>query len=113
MKGLKAAYILSQVTTQQADAADETAISGVCELALREEGRLDVFFANVSVFFSICFGFTNVARNQAGIASKDALADTSVETFMNVMRVNTLSYVRGFFRSRTSTFKPHLVVFLQ
>jgi NAD(P)-dependent dehydrogenase (short-subunit alcohol dehydrogenase family) len=62
-----------KVTTQQADAADETAISGVCELALREEGRLDVFFAN------------------AGIASRDALADTSVETFMNVMRVNTLS----------------------
>jgi len=27
----------------------------------------------------------------AGIASWDALADTSVETFMNVMRVNTLS----------------------
>ena len=42
----------SQVTTQQADAADETAISGVCELVLREEGRLDVFFANVTTFFS-------------------------------------------------------------
>ena len=32
----------------QADAADEAAISGVCDQALREEGRLDVFFANVS-----------------------------------------------------------------
>lgn len=42
-----------QVTTQQADAADEAAISGVCELALREEGRLDVFFANVTSFFQL------------------------------------------------------------
>jgi hypothetical protein len=31
----------------QADAADEAAISGVCDRALREEGHLDVFFANV------------------------------------------------------------------
>jgi len=38
-----------QVTTLQADAADEAAISGVCSQALREEGRLDVFFANVRV----------------------------------------------------------------
>ena len=43
-------HSFSQVTTEQADAADETAISGVCELALREEGRLDVFFANVTAF---------------------------------------------------------------
>jgi hypothetical protein len=37
-----------QVTTLQADAADETAIASVCEQALKDEGRLDVFFANVS-----------------------------------------------------------------
>ena len=50
-----------QVTTQQADAADEAAISGVCELALREEGRLDVFFANVTSFFQLCsFIFTDM-----------------------------------------------------
>lgn len=36
-----------KVTTIQADAADEKAISGVCAQALQEEGRLDVFFANV------------------------------------------------------------------
>ena len=36
-----------QVTTIQADAADEAAISGVCKQALQEEGKLDVFFANV------------------------------------------------------------------
>lgn len=37
---------------QQADASDETAISGICERALRDEGRLDVFFANVGELFS-------------------------------------------------------------
>ncbi|KAF8161198.1 hypothetical protein B0H34DRAFT_781794 [Crassisporium funariophilum] len=62
-----------KVTTLQADAADEIAISGVCKQALQEEGRLDVFFAN------------------AGVASRDPLADTTVETFMNTMRVNALS----------------------
>jgi hypothetical protein len=30
-----------QVTTIQADAADEAAISGVCKQALQEEGKLD------------------------------------------------------------------------
>lgn len=32
---------------QQADAADEVAVKGICEQATKEEGRLDVFFANV------------------------------------------------------------------
>lgn len=41
------ALMFYQVTTLQADAADEAAISGVCSRALHEEGRLDVFFANV------------------------------------------------------------------
>ena len=36
-----------KVTTIQADAADETAISSVCRQALEEEGKLDIFFANV------------------------------------------------------------------
>jgi len=39
---------IPKVTTLQADAADETAISSVCQQALKDEGRLDVFFANVS-----------------------------------------------------------------
>ncbi|CAA7259087.1 unnamed protein product [Cyclocybe aegerita] len=62
-----------KVTVQQADAADEVAIKGICEQALREEGRLDVFFAN------------------AGVASRDTLQNTTAETFMNSMRVNALS----------------------
>ncbi|KAF7306152.1 hypothetical protein HMN09_00770500 [Mycena chlorophos] len=66
-------YTDVKVTVQQGDAADEALISGLCQRALKEEGRLDVFFAN------------------AGVASANALQDTTAETFMNVMRVNALS----------------------
>ncbi|KAJ3550003.1 hypothetical protein NMY22_g674 [Coprinellus aureogranulatus] len=62
-----------QVTTLQVDAADDAAISGVCEQAIREAGRLDVFFAN------------------AGIASANTLQSTTVDDFMETMRVNALS----------------------
>jgi len=62
-----------KATTLQGDAADEALISGVCARALKEEGRLDVFFAN------------------AGIASLAPLESTTADSFMNVMRVNTLS----------------------
>ncbi|KII92970.1 hypothetical protein PLICRDRAFT_37783 [Plicaturopsis crispa FD-325 SS-3] len=62
-----------KVTTIQADAADEKAIEGLCKQALREEGRLDVFFAN------------------AGVASKEPLESTSAESFMSSMRINALS----------------------
>ncbi|RXW21628.1 hypothetical protein EST38_g4223 [Candolleomyces aberdarensis] len=62
-----------KVTTIQADASDEAAISGLCEQALREEGRLDVFFAN------------------AGWASRDVLHDTTVETFDKTYKINVLS----------------------
>jgi len=37
-----------KVTTVQADAADEAVIKNICEQALKDEGRLDIFFANVS-----------------------------------------------------------------
>jgi NAD(P)-dependent dehydrogenase (short-subunit alcohol dehydrogenase family) len=47
-----------QVTTIQADAADEAAISAVCQRALKEEGRLDVFFANV---LALCY--TNLLKS--------------------------------------------------
>ncbi|KAF9647310.1 NAD(P)-binding protein [Thelephora ganbajun] len=62
-----------KVTTLQADAADETATSSVCEQALKDEGRLDVFFAN------------------AGMASASLLHDITSEEFMQSVRVNTLS----------------------
>ncbi|KAH9176331.1 sex determination protein tasselseed-2 [Lactarius sanguifluus] len=62
-----------KVTVIQADAADDKAISGVCQQALSEEGRLDVFFAN------------------AGIATGRTLEETPGEVFTNTMRVNALS----------------------
>ncbi|KAI9442202.1 sex determination protein tasselseed-2 [Lactarius indigo] len=67
-----------KVTVIQADAADDKAISGVCQQALSEEGRLDIFFAN------------------AGIATGRTLEETPGEVFTNTMRVNALSYVPGF-----------------
>ncbi|KAL1942434.1 hypothetical protein VTO73DRAFT_6036 [Trametes versicolor] len=62
-----------KVTTIEADAADETAVSNICKQALQDEGRLDVFFAN------------------AGIATAQPFSAVSSEQFMNVMRVNALS----------------------
>ncbi|KAH9895235.1 NAD-P-binding protein [Cubamyces lactineus] len=62
-----------KVTTVQADAADETAVSNLCKQALQDEGRLDVFFAN------------------AGVSSAQPLSQVSSEQFMNLMRINTLS----------------------
>jgi NAD(P)-dependent dehydrogenase (short-subunit alcohol dehydrogenase family) len=61
------------VTVIQSDAADDKAISDVCNQALREQGRLDIFFAN------------------AGIVSSRTLENTTGERFTNVMRVNALS----------------------
>ncbi|KAI0062914.1 sex determination protein tasselseed-2 [Artomyces pyxidatus] len=62
-----------KATVIQADAADDAAISGVCERALQEEGRLDVFFAN------------------AGIATASTIEHTPADVFNEVMRVNALS----------------------
>ena len=65
--------LILKVTPITADAASEKAISAVCERAIVEEGRLDVFFAN------------------AGITGANMLANTEEEEFMEVMRVNTFS----------------------
>ncbi|OAX44119.1 NAD(P)-binding protein [Rhizopogon vinicolor AM-OR11-026] len=70
---IESSYPDVKVTTIQADAADETAIAKVCQQALQDEGRLDVFFAN------------------AGFASNKALPDVTAEGFMESMRINTLS----------------------
>lgn len=70
---LRKEYPDVKVTTQQADAADEAAISGICKRAIEEEGRLDVFFAN------------------AGIVGAEFFTDLTDKAFMNMMRVNVLS----------------------
>jgi hypothetical protein len=51
--------MLWQVTTAQADCADDKAIQEICKKALQDEGRLDVFFANVNSNF---VGLLNVAH---------------------------------------------------
>ncbi|CAK5281586.1 unnamed protein product [Mycena citricolor] len=70
---LNVAYPDVKVTTLQGDAADEAAIEGLCQRALKEEGRLDVFFAN------------------AGFASRETMETTTTELFMKSMKVNSLS----------------------
>ncbi|KDQ21507.1 hypothetical protein BOTBODRAFT_25951 [Botryobasidium botryosum FD-172 SS1] len=62
-----------KVTTIQADAADEKAIAALCQQALDEEGRLDVFFAN------------------AGVATIFPIDKITDEQFMRTMRINVLS----------------------
>ncbi|KAJ3343511.1 hypothetical protein HDU93_008170 [Gonapodya sp. JEL0774] len=56
----------------QLDAANEADVKAICQRALSDFGRLDVFFAN------------------AGVGSGEILVDTTVETFNKTMRVNAL-----------------------
>ncbi|KAB5591059.1 Glucose and ribitol dehydrogenase [Ceratobasidium theobromae] len=72
-ESLRKEYPEVKVTTQKADAADEVAISEICKRAIKDEGRLDIFFAN------------------AGIVSGDFFTELSDKAFMNMMRVNVLS----------------------
>ncbi|KXN85348.1 3-oxoacyl-[acyl-carrier-protein] reductase FabG [Leucoagaricus sp. SymC.cos] len=81
-----------KATVQQADAADEDAVKGICEQAMKEEGRLDVFFAN------------------AGFASKQPLHDTSKELFMETMRVNSLSCFLAIKHASIAMLKPNPAV---
>lgn len=62
-----------QITVVQGDAADNTTITSLCQRAISEEGRLDVFFAN------------------AGIAAASLIQDITPKAFMEMMRVNVLS----------------------
>ena len=88
----------TQATVIQADAADDKAISGVCQQALSEEGRLDIFFANVRRQLSIfsLYAIWLLFSTQAGIATIRPLEMTPGEVFTNTMRVNALSYVPSF-----------------
>ncbi|GJE95067.1 SDR family oxidoreductase [Phanerochaete sordida] len=78
-----------KVTVQQGDAADEATIEKLCKQALQEEGRLDVFFAN------------------AGVATIDALHDTTADQFMRVMKINALSCFLAVKHASTAMAKPN------
>lgn len=71
---LKKTYPDVKVTTVTADAADEQAVKSICERAIKEEGRLDVFFANAG---------------KGHLAPKPL--DVSPEVWSDIMRINTLS----------------------
>lgn len=60
-----------KITVQQCDAADEKAISDVVDLALKEEDRLDVFFANAAI-----------------VGSPTPIWDVDTEDLTETMRVN-------------------------
>jgi len=62
-----------KVTIIQADASDEKAIQDVCNQAINDEGKLDVFFAN------------------AGIVNTSLFTNLTAEEVSNMFRVNSLS----------------------
>ncbi|OAV96611.1 hypothetical protein PTTG_02774 [Puccinia triticina 1-1 BBBD Race 1] len=61
------------LSTIVGDAADENMVRSVCQKAIDEHGRLDVFFAN------------------AGVAGAAPIGKTSYETGERVIRINTMS----------------------
>jgi hypothetical protein len=68
-------------------------VKAACEQALKEEGRLDVFFANVRDNCSNIIHKDLTISMQAGIVSLSTLETGTVEQFTEAMRVNALSYV--------------------
>jgi len=66
-------YPETKVTVIQGDAADDSLIASICQRAIEEEGRLDVFFAN------------------AGVVCGTAIPETTRDAFMETMRINVLS----------------------
>lgn len=73
VKEIESKYTGVRCFARKVDAASDAAVTGVIDEAMKEFGRLDVFFAN------------------AGVASGDRLEDEDAESFMNMMRINALS----------------------
>ncbi|KAF2859299.1 P-loop containing nucleoside triphosphate hydrolase protein [Piedraia hortae CBS 480.64] len=71
---LNSLYPNVDIHTCGIDASSEPAVAGVVDSALAKYGRLDVFFANAGV---------NVTRT--------SVLDSTVEDFMEIMRINALS----------------------
>ena len=95
-----------QVTFMQADACDEAAIQGVCEAAVQQEGRLDVFFANVCDQLTDQVSINVYVYAQAGfLGSRYDLTceEETLENFMRVMKNNVASCVSRLNRDDTAT----------
>lgn len=74
-KAIKAKYPKVLITLLQADTTDESFIKSLCEKAITEHGRLDVFFAN------------------SGIASMSTPETVTRDMLEKILNVNTISYV--------------------
>lgn len=74
---VKERYPDVKVTSMECDAADEESIKGIVERAMKEEGRLDVFFANAAI-----------VGNPVPVGMLDA------EDVAETMRVNVARWVR-------------------
>ena len=91
---LNSLYPNVDIHTRQFDASDEASVKAVVQDALDAYGRLDVFFAN------------------AGIVSGKVFWEEDSESFMKMMKTNTLSvFLAAKYGSRamlkTSPSKPH------
>lgn len=63
--------VFTQVTIVKGDASDDGVVSSLCQKALDEEGRLDVYYAN------------------GAICTWKPLVDTSFEDFMSTIKINS------------------------
>lgn len=72
-KEIESKYAGVKCYARGVDAASDSAVQKIIDEAMKEYGRLDVFFAN------------------AGVASGDRIQDETAESFMNMMRINALS----------------------
>ena len=87
---------IHQITVVQADATDEDAIRALCERAVDENGRIDVYFANVrrpklSSSLLVCSYLDQAGGTFNGF--RTSFKALSGEAFMKTVRLNTLSYV--------------------
>ncbi|RAL17034.1 SDR family NAD(P)-dependent oxidoreductase [Aspergillus homomorphus CBS 101889] len=70
---IESLYPGTEVYIRQFDAADEAAVKAVVEDAIRDHGRLDIFFANAGV-----------------VGQQKMLTDITAEEFAATLRVNTV-----------------------
>lgn len=84
---------------RRVDAASDEDVRGIINEAMKSFGRLDVFFAN------------------AGVASGDHIKNETADSFMRMMKINTLRYVQetwsshNVFNSRSTIFNFRIWLF--
>lgn len=88
---LKADFPNTKVSYVKADAANEEAISNIVNKALKEEGRLDFFFANAGISqLRAKDGSDDALQGLLGRMARTA-KDIEAEEFSELMRINALS----------------------